>query len=290
MAEGRPLPERFARTVGSLARAILGTSVGWVLGAGGARGWSHIGILEVLTRARLPIDAVAGSSMGSIVGGLVAQGTPIGELRRVVGEWPRRLRGLREWRAWRMHMGSEHGVESLLMHFFQDRTVPALDLPYAANAVDIESGEEVVIRQGLLRQATRASMAFPGWLPPLQADGRLLVDGATLNPVPVGACRALGADMIIAVNVLGPLVPRPVSRRWPARQFDIMMRTFQLSGYSMGRAHGIQGDAVLTPDLGDAQMHSFERYDEMIAGGVREGEARVDAVLATYARWCQARQ
>jgi predicted acylesterase/phospholipase RssA len=189
-----------------------------------------------------------------------------------------------------MHMGSEHGVESLLMHFFQDRTVPALDLPYAANAVDIESGEEVVIRQGLLRQATRASMAFPGWLPPLQADGRLLVDGATLNPVPVGACRALGADMIIAVNVLGPLVPRPVSRRWPARQFDIMMRTFQLSGYSMGRAHGIQGDAVLTPDLGDAQMHSFERYDEMIAGGVREGEARVDAVLATYARWCQARQ
>lgn len=280
----RSLSAGHTRTVAAVARTILGMSVGWVLGAGGARGWSHIGVLEVLTRAGLPIDAVAGSSMGAIVGGLVAQGTPIGDLRGVIAEWPRRLRRLRELRFWRMHMASDRGIEDLLMHFFGNREVPTLESPYAANAVDIERGAEVVIREGLLREAARASMAFPGWLPPFERHGRLLVDGATLNPVPVAACRALGADFLLAVNVLGPPASRPVPRRWPTRQFDIMARTFQLSGYSMGQAHGAQGDFVLTPDLGDATMTSFDRYDAMVAGGVREAEARLEAVLAAYAR------
>jgi hypothetical protein len=100
----------------------------------------------------------------------------------------------------------------------------------------------------------------------------------------VAACRALGAHLLVAVNVLGPPVPRPVPRRWPARQFDIMARTFQLSGYSMGQAHGEQGDVVLTPDLGDATMNSFDRFEEMVAGGAREAELRLDAVMAAYGR------
>jgi NTE family protein len=283
-AEGQPLPDRFVRTIDGLARAILGISVGWVLGAGGARGWSHIGILEVLTRAGLPIDAIAGSSMGAIIGGLVAQGTPIAELRRVVSEWPKRRRQLRELRVWRMHMASERGIENLLRHFFGERRVPELEIPYTANTVDIDRCVEVAITDGLLREAARSSMAFPGWLPPFGRNGRLFVDGATLNPVPVAACRALGAHLLVAVNVLGPPLSRPVPRRWPARQFDIMARTFQLSGYSMGQAHGEQGDVVLTPDLGDAMMTSFDRFDEMIAGGVREAELRLDSVLGAYNR------
>lgn len=282
LAQGRPLPDTFLRGVASLARAVRGTTFGWVLGAGGARGWAHIGVLEVLTRAGLPIDAVSGSSMGAIVGGLVAQGTSIDDLRGVMAEWPRRLPRLRERRFWRMHLASERGIEALLTSFFGDRGVPALALPYAANAVDIERGEEVVITTGLLRQATRASMAFPGWLPPFTLEGRPLVDGATLNPVPVAACQSLGADLTLAVNVLGPPAPQALPRHWPLREFEVMSRTFQLCGYSMGQSHGEASDVTITPELGDATMNSFDRFDEMIARGRAAAEARLAAVMAAY--------
>ena len=282
LAQGRPLPDSFLRGVASLARAVRGTTFGWVLGAGGARGWAHIGVLEVLTRAGVPIDAVSGSSMGAIVGGLVAQGTPVHDLRSVMAEWPRRLPRLREHRFWRMHLASERGIEALLMTFFGERRVPALGVPYAANAVDIERGAEVILTTGLLRHATRASMAFPGWLPPFMLEGRPLVDGATLNPVPVAACQSLGADVTLAVNVLGPPAAQALKRRWPLRQFDVMSRTFQLSGYSMGQSHGDASDVTITPELGNATMNAFDRFDEMVAGGVVAAEARLPAVMAAY--------
>jgi NTE family protein len=280
---GARLPDRFTRGVASVARAILGSSLGLVLGAGGARGWAHIGVLEVLTRAGLSFDAVTGSSMGSIVGGLVASGVAPSALRGVMAEWPRRDR--RERRFWRMHIGSEAAFRELLGGFFGDRTLTTLELPFVANAVDIERAEEIVISSGLLRDAARASMAFPGWLPPFVMNGRVLVDGATLNPVPSVACRALGAHFVLAVNALGPFVPSPLARRWPMREFDVLARTFHMSGYAMGQARSeAASDIVITPDLGDATMLSFDRYEELVDAGVRAGEAVLPAVRTAYAR------
>ena len=94
--------------------------------------------------------------------------------------------------------------------------------------------------------------------------------------------RELGADVTLAVNVLGPPVTRALPRRWPLREFDVMSRTFQLCGYSMGQSHGEQSDVTITPELGDATMNSFDRFDEMVAGGVRAAEARLPAMMAAY--------
>ena len=278
-----PFPERFSRSVSSVARAITGTSVGLALGAGGARGWAHIGILEVLARERFPIDVVTGASMGAIVGGLLASGVSPFDLRRVMKEWHRRRRRLREMRFWRMHMASERGIEDLLRHFFGNRTVTTTEIPYAANAVDIESGEDVVIGSGLIRHAARASMAYPGWLPPYVKDGRVLVDGATLNPVPAGACRTLGADFVIAVNVLGLDGPSPLPQRWPRRQFEMMSRVFHLCTYAMSQMRSeADSDIVIMPNLGDATMLSFDRFDEMVDAGRRVAEEQVPAIIAAY--------
>ena len=280
---GLPFPERFSRSVSSVARAITGASVGLALGAGGARGWAHIGILEVLARERFPIDVVTGASMGAIVGGLLASGVSPFDLRRVMKEWHRRRRRLREMRFWRMHMASERGIEDLLRHFFGNRTVTTTEIPYAANAVDIESGEDVVIGSGLVRHAARASMAYPGWLPPYVKDGRVLVDGATLNPVPAGACRTLGADFVIAVNVLGLNGASPLPQRWPRRQFEMMSRVFHLCTYAMSQMRSeAASDIVIMPNLGDATMLSFDRFDEMVDAGRRVAEEQVPAIIAAY--------
>jgi NTE family protein len=163
--------------------------------------------------------------------------------------------------------------------------VTTTELPFAANAVDIERGEEIVISSGLLRDAARASMAFPGWLPPFVLGGRVLVDGATLNPVPSVACRDLGAHFVLAVNALGPFTPSPLARRWPMREFDVLARTFHMSGIAMSQARSeAASDVVITPDLGDATMLSFDRYDEMVDAGVRAAEAVLPAVLTAYAK------
>jgi NTE family protein len=280
---GDRLPETFSRGVASTGRAILGSTLGLALGAGGARGWAHIGVLEAIARAGLPVDAVTGTSMGAIVGALIASGTPPASLRDVVAEWMVRQR--REYRFWRMHLAQDAAFRRLLVHLFGDRTVTTTELPFAANAVDIERGEEVVIVSGLLRDAARASMAFPGWLPPFVSGGRVLVDGATLNPVPAVACRALGAHFILAVNVLGASVPSPLARRWPLREFDVLARTFHMSGYAMSQARSeAASDVVITPDLGDATMLSFDRYDELVEAGARAAEAALPAVVAAYAQ------
>src|SRR5262249_35347698 len=176
----------------------------------------------------------------------------------------RRRRRLRELRFWRMHIAAERGIEDLLQHFFGNRTVTSTEIPYAANAVDIETGEDVIIRSGLIRHAARASMAYPGWLPPFLKDGRVLVDGATLNPVPTAPCRELGADFVIGVNVLGFSGTSPLPRRWPRRQFEMMARIFQLSTYAMSRMGSeAASDVVIMPNLGNATMLSFDRFDEM---------------------------
>ena len=282
---GLPLPERFWRCVASVARAISGTSVGLALGAGGARGWAHIGVLEVLAREGVPIDMVSGASMGAIVGGLLASGVSPLELRQTMAEWHRRRRRLRERRFWRMHIASARGIEDLLRHFFGDRTVTTTEIPYAANAVDIESGEEVVIGSGLLRHAARASMAYPGWLPPFIQDGRVLIDGATLDPVPVEACRALGADAVVAVNVLGLNGASRLSQRWPRREFEMMARVFHLCTHAMSQMRSQRAsDIVIMPNLGDATMLSFDRFDEMVDAGRRAAEAQLPAILSSQAR------
>jgi NTE family protein len=283
--------DRFRASVASLARAILGRQVGLALGAGGARGWCHAGVLDALSRAGLPIDAIAGTSMGAVVGGLWSSGASFDALEAAAAEWHRRRHRLREWRLWRMHMASERQLDALFLHYFGDRLVNTTDIPFWANATDIERAEEVVLRDGLLRRVARASMAFPGWTPPVVIDGRVLVDGAVVDPAPAQAVRQMGAAFVITVLAVGPYAPKPLAPRFPRRGYDLFARAFQLSGVAMGLARSESlSDVVIVPDLGDATMLSFERDRELIALGRQTTETQLPAILEAYARMKQARR
>ncbi|MCW2243298.1 patatin-like phospholipase family protein [Azospirillum canadense] len=181
--------------------------IGLALGAGVARGWAHIGVLRALKRYGIEADIVCGTSVGALVGGVHLAGK-----LDALEEWVRALTRLKivSYLDLRLRQGGGLiGGERLLAelrHHLGDVEVEELPIPFVAIATDLVTGHEVWIRNGPLVEAMRASISLPGVFPPVQVDGRWMVDGALVNPVPVSACRALGAQMVIAVNLAADIL------------------------------------------------------------------------------------
>ncbi len=195
--------------------------IGIALGSGSARGWSHIGILEALHNAGIEPDVVCGSSIGAFVGAAYVTGRLAAlkdfaealTLRKIVGLLDVRLTG----------GGLINGAQIIkLLHRLKIAgKVEACDKPFAAIATDLETGREVWLREGPIDAAVRASISLPGIFSPARHDDRWLVDGGLVNPVPVSACRALGADIVIAVNINGDIV-EPFEARATKRSIRAM--------------------------------------------------------------------
>ena len=181
--------------------------IGLALGSGSARGWAHIGVIRALQQAGIRPDLVCGSSIGAVVGAAYA----LGELDRFE-EWALGLTGrtVFSFMDFKLSGGMLKG-EKVIEFFrrnFSDRDIEALDMPFAAVATALHSGSEVWLRSGSTADAVRASMALPGLFTPAQRDGRLLVDGGLVNPVPVSLARAMGADIVIAVDLNADILSR----------------------------------------------------------------------------------
>jgi NTE family protein len=176
--------------------------IGLALGAGSARGLAHIGVLKVIEREKIPISVIAGTSAGSLIGGLFAAGKSTTELEDLIVDADLRL-----WTKVFLPTFPRGGlvdgkrISEFAATLIGNVEIEALPIRYAAVATDFISGEEVVIRQGPLREAIRASTSLPGIFSPLWHNKHLLCDGGLVNPVPVDICRQLGADFVIAVNV-----------------------------------------------------------------------------------------
>ncbi len=174
--------------------------IGIALGSGGARGWIHIGVLQALKDEGMEPDIVAGCSMGALVGGAFAAG-----LLDDLEKWAVTISRLDIVRFLDVDITNGglidgNRVKQFLQAFKGDIEINDLEKPYMAIATDLNTGREVWLQDGLLFDAIRASVSIPGFLTPFQLNGKWLVDGGLTNPVPVSACRALGADIIIAVN------------------------------------------------------------------------------------------
>ncbi|BAV34688.1 patatin [Sulfuricaulis limicola] len=193
--------------------------IGLALGSGSARGWSHIGVIRVLEQAGISPDIVCGASMGALVGAAYAAG----DLDRLE-TWAKGL----TWKAvvglLDLKIGGGLIAGTKLLSFFrarfEDPGIAKLPKAYAAVATELATGREVWLRDGPVIDAVRASIAVPGLFTPAEMDGRLLVDGGLVNPVPVSLCRAMGADIVIAVDVNSDLMGKqfhaPVESATPA--------------------------------------------------------------------------
>jgi len=185
--------------------------LGVALGAGAARGWSHVGILRALEQAGVRADLICGTSIGALVGAAYAAGE---------------LDALEQW-VEQMSVGEMMGLldftfsgglvkgERLLQVLrrkFSDRPIESLSIPFAAVAAQLSTGSELWLRSGSTLDAVRASIALPGLLTPVVHDGEVLVDGGLVNPVPVSLARAMGADVVLAVDLNSDLIGRHLQR------------------------------------------------------------------------------
>ncbi|MDX8402681.1 MAG: patatin-like phospholipase family protein [Mariprofundaceae bacterium] len=172
------------------------------LGAGGARGLAHIGVLDALEEARIPVRAIVGTSAGAEIGGFFAAGVTVGEMKRLIANWDwldtMRL-FMPDFSEGALSTGRE--VRRFLKPYLDGFRIESLQTGFAAVATDLETGEEVVLAEGSLLEAVRASMAFPGLLSPHRLDGRLLVDGGLVNPLPFDVARELFGGPVVAVSV-----------------------------------------------------------------------------------------
>jgi len=185
--------------------------VGLALGSGSARGWAHIGVIKALGDMGIHPDIISGCSVGALVGGSYATGH-LDDLET----WLKTLRRKDVLGFFDLNLSSGGLIAGeRLMNFFRDRvgdaTIELLPVPFAAVATDLNTGREIWLRSGSLLDAVRASISMPGIFTPVRIDDRWLVDGGLINPVPVSICRAMGADIVIAVNLNGGIVGKHLS-------------------------------------------------------------------------------
>ncbi|MDX1396724.1 MAG: patatin-like phospholipase family protein [Gemmatimonadota bacterium] len=293
-----------------------------VLGGGGARGLAHVGVLRAFHEAQVPVDAVVGTSMGAIVGGLYAVGLPLDEIEALLAtrDWPLlfdddpprpaiRLRRKRDERDLLIPLEVGVGPSGLqlpsallsgdkLLTLLQVYTLHALPgssfddqaLPYRAVATDARTGERVVLNRGSLAKAMRASAAVPGIFAPTEIDGRELLDGGLVDNLPIDVARALGAEVIIAVEVGSDLDRDPTSAiEFVDRAMTIMIR--QTTDEQIATLD--EDDWLVVPDLGDVRSTSFDgsSYRTAFDAGLAAGRAGADRarVLAVpeaeFAAW-----
>lgn len=179
--------------------------IGLALGGGSARGWAHIGVIRTLAEAGIVPDRVCGTSIGALVGAAYVDG----DLDRLE-QWTKSLTlqtvvGFLDFSLGGGLIKGEKLVEFFRSQFV-DVPISELPLPFAAVATDLQSGREIWLQEGMVSDAVRASIALPGLFTPVEHEGRWLVDGGLVNPVPVSLCRAMGADLVIAVDLNSDIV------------------------------------------------------------------------------------
>jgi len=286
---------------------MTGPRIGLALGGGIARGWAHIGVLRRFEQIGLVPDVVCGTSMGALVGGFYLA-DELDRLASVAGTLTRiRMLRLLDFAFGDSGIIGGKRLFTELEKIVGDLTIEELDTPFAAVAAELATGHETWLTHGRMLDMIRASVSLPGIFPPIKVHGRWLVDGALVNPVPVSVCRALGARMVIAVNLTGDSMggvstPPPQEGGNGARQpeamrpnlmpamrrylnmeipepnfFNTMAASFNilLDRVTRGRLAGDPPDLSIVPRVGHIGLLDFHRAEE----AMEEGEKAVDRIV-----------
>ena len=252
-------------------------SIGLALSGGAARGLAHVGVIRALQEHKIPIDYVAGTSAGSIVGGALAAGMSIDEIEGLG-------RGLR-WRDIGRVTMSRLGVQSneRLEHFLRARLPTSrfeeLPIPFAAVATDLKTGSAVILRdKGDVTFAIRASCAIPGWYVPVtDSHGRQLVDGGLVAVIPATVTRSLGADLVIAVDVNSEGATFLGSSN---SLIGVVLQSMLVVQRTASQHQIASADFVIRPRVGHIRWDEIGRSEELIKAGYEAGQESARKILA----------
>ncbi|MBI4549493.1 MAG: patatin-like phospholipase family protein [Candidatus Omnitrophica bacterium] len=304
----------YFRTVRYLSRELSGRLVGLALGSGAAHGFAHVGVIKVLEEYGIPVDVVTGSSMGALVAILWAAGYKSADLEQIALSLDKKnafinILGLTDFSMAHQGFFKGNAVMRYLRGFLGQKTFRDLEFPAKVIAANLLTAEEIVFEEGDLVEAVRASISIPGIFRPFRLNGKILIDGGIVDPVPVKVLAHMGVRKIIAVNVLsgpsdiqirrslikqriqeqeqrlkdaGPLakwffaLKNKIRDKYSSNIFNVIMNTIQYMEYSIASTATADADVVIHPVIYDAHWIEFYEAEKFI----RIGEAKAREQLA----------
>ncbi len=246
--------------------------VGLALGGGVARGIAHVGVLRELEKNNIPVDLIAGTSVGSLVGGGYAAGLSADDLEKLA----RKIRWSDLGRVTVSRLGffNSARMESYIHGIFPVHKIEEMRIPLGVVATDIQEGRMVVFTEGDVALAVRASCAIPCYFTPVTVNGRMMVDGGLVGHLPASVARGMGADLVIAVDVHSQGVPIPP----PNNIFTIMYQSLSIMGRSSVTYLYQDADVIVKPKVGHVRPDDLTRADEMIAAGEKATREVMDQI------------
>jgi NTE family protein len=251
--------------------------IGVALGGGFARGLAHIGVLKVLEEEKIPIDYIAGTSVGALIGAAYCGGLTPQELESMSAQV--RFRDFARWTISRLGLASNERMTAFLNRILRVKCFEELRIPLAITATDFITGEAVVFRQGPLVDPVRASCAYPGMFLPVKIGERLYIDGMLAHSVPTEPLRADGANRVLAVY----LSAHWAQKDGPRHVFDVIGQCFSIAQQRMCSLWQAHADIIVEPDVAGFSYDSFERASEL----VRAGELVARQALPQIRSWLE---
>ncbi|MFA5975968.1 MAG: patatin-like phospholipase family protein [Elusimicrobiota bacterium] len=254
------------------------TKVGLALGGGGARGLAHIGVLKVLQEENIPINLIAGTSVGALIGALFASGISTTDMEEMCAEigWSS-LTNYSQLSLFKLlvmeELLSTRNMEVYLRKHIGDQRFDQLKIPFTCSATDLQTGERVVFREGSVAFAARASAAVPGLFEPVLFRHRYLVDGGLVSNIPTDLLTEMGADIIVAVDVTADF-----SRFQPRNILATLNQAIYIQSEAMSKAELARADVVVRPQMGDISAIDLTRSAESIDAGILSTRLAVPAI------------
>jgi NTE family protein len=286
-------PRDPAKSIAWLGRHLSRTKLGLAFGAGGAKGYAHVGVLQVLEEAGYTVDYVAGSSMGAIVGAWLALGMDaqsIADTMRTAFDPPT------VDKVFRLSLsGKSTGLQDLAdicSRTTHGLSFSDLKLPLVVMAVDLNARQAAPIVDGLLSEALMAAVSVPGLIPPYIRGTQRLVDGLALVPVPAAAVREAGADIVVAVNTMSwdtlpawpgeePISSPPIPNG--SRLLETLIEVLDLAQFDSSMRHAAMADVTITPRFGPGNWRDFHLHERFLAAGRLAAQSQLEK-LASLSR------
>ncbi|RWZ60713.1 patatin family protein [Halobacillus fulvus] len=255
-------------------------TVGVAFGSGGARGFAHLGVLKVLSDHGIPVDMVAGSSMGALVGSFFAAGQRIEDMYKLARTFKRKY--YLDFTVPKMGFIQGKRIKEYIRLFTFGKNIEDFNIPMSIVATDLYSGEKKVFTSGPACDAVRASIAIPGIFIPEKIEERLYIDGGVKDRVPVSVVKSMGADIVIAVDCAHFDADPNINSI-----YDVIIQSIDIMQDELVTAMGISSDAdvMIRPEVSKYSSRSFTDTKDIITAGEKAAELRVKEIQAVMAGW-----
>ncbi|PKR78519.1 esterase [Halalkalibacillus sediminis] len=252
--------------------------IGLALGSGGARGFSHLGVIKVLEENDIPVDYVAGSSMGALVGSFYCAGQSVEHMYQLALTLKKKY--FMDFTVPKMGLVQGERVKSYIRMFTYEKKLEDFPIPLSVVATDVHSGEKVILREGDAASAVRASISIPGVFVPEKIEDRLLVDGGVIDRVPISVVKAMGADIIIAIDC-----SKFESNMDVHSIYDIIMQSIDIMQDEITQKVMMDADFVLRPKVYQYSSRNYTDIKEIILEGEKEAERFVEKIKKQIRDW-----